>query len=100
MQLILGDNLFTVLALSLNSVANVTLSSLRKVLAEMKHGCPAWFGCLHPHLLLDTKRLLAALREGDNAKVPGTDPSYWELMCSEFGDLFEKPSTPSERAIK
>ena len=24
-------------------------------LAEVKHGCPAWFGLLHPHLLLDTK---------------------------------------------
>ena len=38
--------------------------------------------------------------EGDNTKVPGTEPSHWELICSEFSDIFEKPGTPPERAIK
>ena len=70
------------------------------MLAEVKHGCPAWFGLLHPHSLLDTKGVLAELGGGDSTKVPGTDPSHWELICSEFSDVFEKPGTPPERAIK
>ena len=66
----------------------------------MKRSCPAWFGLLHLHSLLDTKGVLTALGGGDSTKVPGTDPSHWELICSEFSDALEKPSTPPERAIK
>ena len=47
------------------------------VLAEVKHGCPAWFGSLHPDLLLDTKGVLAVLRGGGSTKVPGSDLSNW-----------------------
>ena len=36
----------------------------------------------------------------DNNKVPGTDPSRWELIYSEFSSVFEKPGTLPERAIK
>ena len=66
----------------------------------MKHGYPAWFGLLHPHSLLDTKGVVAVLGGGDSTKVPDTDLSYWELMYSSFSDVFEKPGTPPERAIK
>ena len=44
--------------------------------------------------------MLAALGGGGSTKVPGTDPSHCELICSEFGDTFENPGTPPERAIK
>ena len=44
--------------------------------------------------------VLAAFGGGDSTKVPGTDPSHWELICSEFSDIFEKPGTPPERFIK
>ena len=44
--------------------------------------------------------MLAALGGGDHTKVLGTDPLHWELICTEFSDAFEKPSTPPERAIK
>ena len=37
---------------------------------------------------------------GDSIKVPGTNPSHWELICSKFSDVFEKSGTPPERAIK
>ena len=66
----------------------------------MKYSCPAWFGLLKTHLLLDTKVLLAVLVGGDRTKVPGTDPSCWELIGSKFSDAFEKPGTLPERAIK
>ena len=36
----------------------------------------------------------------DSTKVPVTDPSCWELICSECSDDFEKPGTTPERAIK
>ena len=70
------------------------------MLAEVKCSCPAWFSLLYPHLFLETKEVLAVLGEGDRAKVPGNDPSCWELICSEFSNIFEKPDTPPERAIK
>ena len=54
----MGDNLQTLLALPVHSVANVTLASLKQVLTEVKRGCLAWFGLLHPHLLLDTEGVL------------------------------------------
>ena len=66
----------------------------------MKYSWPAWFGLLHPHLFLDTKEILAALGGGTSIKVPGTDPSHWELICSVFSDIFEKLGTPPERDIK
>ena len=86
----------------MNSIANVTLSSVNQVLAEVEYGCPAWFGLLHPHLLLDTKGLLAAMGGGGSTKIPGTDPSHWDIhfICCEFSDVFEKLDTPPERAIK
>ena len=49
MELTMGTNLHTVLALLVNSIANVALSSLKQVLADIKRGCFAWFGLLHPH---------------------------------------------------
>ena len=55
---------------------------------------------MNPHLLLDTKGLLAALGAKDSTKVPGSDPSHWELICSEFSGIFEPPDTPPKRAIK
>ena len=70
------------------------------MLTEVKCGCPAWFGLLQLHLLLGTKGVLAALGGGNSTKVPGTDISRLELICSEFSDAFEKPGTPPERAIK
>ena len=53
-----------------------------------------------PSLVAGHKGLLAVLGGGDSTKVPGTDPSHWELIYSEFSDVFEKPGTPPERAIK
>ena len=70
------------------------------MLAKVKCGCPAWFGLLHPHLLLDTKGVLAVLGGEDSTKVPGTEPICWELICSEFSDFFEKPGNLPKRAIK
>ena len=96
----MGDTLHTVFALPVNSVANITLSSLKQLLAEVKCGFFAYFVLLHPNLLLETKGVLAALERGDSTKVPGTDTSYWELIYSEFKDIFEKLGTPPERAIK
>ena len=81
-------------------MVNVTLSSIQKVLTEIKPGCPAWFGLLHPHWLLDTKGVLAALGGGDCNKVLGTDPPHWELMCSEFSGVFKTPGSSPKRAIK
>ena len=70
------------------------------MLAEVKCCCLAWLGLLHPHLFLDTNGGLAMLREKDNTKVAGTDPSHCKLISSEFSDVFKKPATPLERAIK
>ena len=64
LELTLGAKLHTIPALSVNSIANVTLSSLKQVLAEVKCGCLAWFGLLHPHSLLDTKGVFAVLWGG------------------------------------
>ena len=72
----------------MNSVANVILSSVKKVLAVVKRGCLAWFGLLHPHSLLDTKGVSAILERRDSTKVSGADPSHWELICIEFSDVF------------
>ena len=60
----------------MNSIANVTLSSVKQVQAEEKYSCPVWFGLLHLHLLLDTQGIFAVLGGGDSTKVPGTDPSF------------------------
>ena len=84
----------------MNIIGNVTLLSVKQVLAEVKHSYPACFGLSHPHSLLDTKRVLAVLGGGDSTKVPGTHPPHWELICSEFSNMFEKQGTPPERAIK
>ena len=90
----MDNNLHNVLALSVNSVANMTLSNLKQALDEVKYSCPAWFGLLHPQLLLGTKGVLAVLEGGDNTKVPGTNPSYWKQICSEFSNIFEPQGTP------
>ena len=84
----MGESLHTVIALPVHSIANVILSSLKQVLAEVKRGCYAWFGLLHPHSLLDIKWVLAVLGGGDGIKVPGIDPSHWEQICSELSDIF------------
>ena len=63
-----SDNVYPVLALPVNSVAHVTLLSLKQVLAEVKRGFPTWFGSLHPLSLLGTKGLLAALWGGDSTR--------------------------------
>ena len=57
-------------------------------------------GLLHPHSLLDTKGMWTVLGGGDSIKIPGTDPSHWELICSEFSGIFEKSGTPPERTTK
>ena len=59
----IGDYLHTVLALPVHSIANAVLSSLKQLLIEVKHGCHAWFGWLHPHSLLGITRVLAMLGE-------------------------------------
>ena len=41
LELTVGDNLHTVVALPINSVANVTLSNLKQVLVEVNYGSPA-----------------------------------------------------------
>ena len=74
-----------------HSIANVNLSGLEQVLADMKY---VWFGLLHPHSLLETKGVLAVLGGGDSIKVLGTNPSHWELIYSDFSDVFDKPGTP------
>ena len=84
----------------MNCVSNVALLYLIYLLAKVTFNCPAWFGLLHPHSLLDTKGVLAVLGGGDSTKLPGTDPLYWELICSKFTDVFEKPGTTPEKAIK
>ena len=63
----MGKLLYPVLALPMHSVAKVSLSSLKQVLAEIKHSCLAWFSFLHPHLLLDTRGCYKCWEEG---KVP------------------------------
>ena len=60
----MGDILHNVLALLVSSIANVTLSSFKQGLMEVKRGCLAWFGFLHLYLLLGIKGVLAALGEG------------------------------------
>ena len=70
------------------------------MLAEVKHGCPAWFGLLYPLSLLDTKEVLAALKRGDSTKIPGTELSRWELICSEFYGVLKPPGTPIRLHLK
>ena len=66
----------TILVFPVNCVANVTLSSVKQVLAEVKRGFSAWYGLLHPHLSLETKEVLTILEGGDSSKVPDTDTLY------------------------
>ena len=47
-----------------------------------------------PSLIAGHQRLLVALGGGDSTKVLGTDLLHWELICSEFSGVFEKPGTP------
>ena len=79
-----------------NGVANLPLSSLKQALAEVKCSCLASFGLLYPHLLLDTKGVLATLGEGDSTKVQGTDLLYCKQIYSEFRDVFEQLGTPCQ----
>ena len=88
LEIILGEQLYTVLALPLNNIANMTLSSSKQVLTKVKYNCPIWFGLLHPHSLLDTKGVLTSLGVGHSTKVPGIDSTCWELIWSEFSDIF------------
>ena len=66
----------------------------------VKPNCPVCFGLLHPYSLLDAKGVLAILEGGNSVKLLGTDLSYWEQICNEFSEVFEKPGTLPERAIK
>ena len=84
----------------INNVTNVTLSSFKKMPSEKKRDCYASFGLLHPHSLLDTKGVLTASGGGASTEVPGTNPSCWEQICSEFSGVFEPPGTSPERALK
>ena len=52
-----------------------------------------------PLLIVRHQGLLEVLGERDNTKAPGSYPSHWELMCSEFS-VFERPGTPPKRAMK
>ena len=52
LDLTVDDDLHAVLALPVNSIASMTLSSLKQVLAEVKHSCPACFSLFHPQKLL------------------------------------------------
>ena len=51
-------------------------------------------------LIAGHQGVLAVLGGGDSTKVPGTDPSHWELICSEFSNVLEKPGIPPERPVK
>ena len=73
LELTAGAKKHTILSLPVNIIANVTLSSVKKVLAKVKYGCPVWFSLLHPNSLLATKGVLAILGRGDNTKVLVTD---------------------------
>ena len=72
----------------MHSVANVALSNLKQVLAEVNYGFPTWFSLLYPHSPLYTKRVLAALWRGESTKAPGREPSHWELVCGNLSDVF------------
>ena len=100
LDLTVGAELHTLLTLPVNSIVNVALYCFKEVLAEVKRGCAALFGLLHPHSLPDTKGVLSELGERDSTKVTSTNPSRWELICSEFSDVLEKPGTPPARTIK
>ena len=39
-------------------------------------------------------------QEGKSKKVPPAEHSCWELICCKLSDVFEKPGTPPEKAIK
>ena len=66
----------------------------------MKNGCHAWFDLLDPHSPMENKGVFATLWGGDNTKVFGTNSLSWESICNEFSEVFEKPNSPLERAIK
>ena len=53
-----------------------------------------------PSLVARQQGVSGSVVGGDSTKVPGTNPLWWKLICSEFSDLLENPGTPSERAIK
>ena len=88
LELTVGAKQHTVLALLVKSITNVTLSSVKQVLAEVKHSCPACFSLFHPYTLLDTKGLLPILWGKDNTKVLSTDPLCSQLIKNEFSDVF------------
>ena len=70
LELTVGAKQRTVIALLVHSVANVALSTVKQVLVKMKHGCPAWFGLFHPHLLLETNGDIC--RVGEIGQYQGT----------------------------
>ena len=71
MKLSVNDQLNTGLALPVYGVVNVDLYSVKLVLSEGEHDSPAWFNFLYPHLLLESKGVLATLEEGANTKALG-----------------------------
>ena len=78
LELTVSANLHTVLVLPVYNITNITLSSLKQVLAEVKHSCPIQFDLLHSHLFLETKGVLAALGGWDSTKVPVIDSLHLE----------------------
>ena len=80
LELTVGDTVHNLLAFTVKSVANVSLSSLGQVLAKVKCGSPAWLGLLHHYSLLDTKGVLAVLGGGGRVKIPCTESSCWSTV--------------------
>ena len=73
----MGKYLYTVLVLSVRSIATLALFSIEQVLAEVKYSSLAWLNLLLPHLLLDTMGLLVVLGGVEGSKDLGADPSHW-----------------------
>ena len=76
LELTVRKYLYTIQTFPVNSIINMTLTSSKQVLAEVKHICSVRFGVLYPHSLLDIDRVLAILGGGDSSKVLGTDPLH------------------------
>ena len=76
LELSVGAYAHTVLALLVNSIVNMTLQTLKQVLAEVKYSFSTWLSLFYPHSLLETKGVLAAFGGVDSTKIPGTDTSY------------------------
>ena len=61
----MGKYFHTALVFHMYYAADIELSSLKQVLAELKRGCLAWFNLLHTQSLLDTKGVSEVLEQGE-----------------------------------